>query len=227
MPIIEPYIPTQRESHEIDLWEKEKCYRFYVKERHRNCTFREIMNLWLEVPYCSSCATSNTFLFDQLPDISGRHWRDDLACALGEDTLRRIKREIRKNKHFAIICKKCGHELRPWNGDEIWIVKYHLEEHYNIPLETPRKKSPSRKLRDKILELYDGRCFGCNAINKKLHIDHILPQSKGGDSAFRNLQSLCKDCGDMKGNDLPDEVDVYSDIYFGPYPSDAYEGLFW
>ena len=80
MPIIEPYIPTQRESHEIDLWEKEKCYRFYVKERHRNCTFREIMNLWLEVPYCSSCATSNTFLFDQLPDISGRHWRDDLPA---------------------------------------------------------------------------------------------------------------------------------------------------
>ena len=48
MPIFEPDIPTQRESHEIDLWEKEECYRFYVRERRRNCTFREIMNLWTQ-----------------------------------------------------------------------------------------------------------------------------------------------------------------------------------
>jgi 5-methylcytosine-specific restriction endonuclease McrA len=187
------------------------------------------MNLWLTVPYCSSCAASDVFLCDQLPDISGRHWRDDLSCTLGEETFRRIKREIRKNKYFAIICKKCRHELRPWKGNEIWIVNYHLEEHYDIPLETPGKKSPSRKLRNKIIELYDRRCFGCPATSKdkELHIDHIIPESKGGDSAFRNLQPLCTDCGEMKGNDLPDEVDVYSDIYFGPYPSDGYEGLFW
>ena len=113
MPIIEPYIPTQRESHEIDLWEKEECYRFYVSERRRNCTFREIMNLWLEVPYCSSCAASDAFLFDQLPNISGKHWRDDLSCALGEDTLRRIKREIRKTKYFAIICGNAGMNSDP------------------------------------------------------------------------------------------------------------------
>jgi hypothetical protein len=38
---------------------------------------------------------------------------------------------------------------------------------------------------------------------------------------------LCKVCGDLKGDDLPEEVDVWLDFYFGPYPSDGFEGLFW
>jgi hypothetical protein len=54
-----------------------------------------------------------------------------------------------------------------------------------------------------------------------------MPRFHGGDAAFRNLQPLCTRCGQKKGNTLPTEVSVYSDLYFGPYPSDAYEGLFW
>lgn len=229
MPILKVDIPTPKEHHEMDLWEKEECYKFYIKERRRNCTFRQIMNLWLQVPYCAPCIAADPLLYDRLPDIYGKHWQRDISWNLGEDSLRIIKKELRGNSDFAIICKKCGHELKPWDEDEVWVVNYHLEEHYDIPLSTPGKKSPCRKLRNKIIELYDRRCFGCGATetDNKLHIDHILPQSKGGDSAFRNLQPLCKNCGDMKGNDLPDEVDVYSDIYFGPYPSDGHEGLFW
>lgn len=227
MILLEPYIPTPRESHEFDLWEKEECYRFYIRERRRNCTFRQIMNLWLQAPYGSSCAASDPFVYDRPSDIAGRHWRADVSWNLGEETLRRIKKEIRENTDFALTCKKCGNKLRPWKGDEVWIVNYHLEEHYGIPLEIPGKKNPSQKLRKKIVELYDGTCFGCGVTNKKLHIDHILPQCKGGDCAFRNLQPLCEDCGNFKGDDLPDEVDVYSHIYFDPYPSDGYEGLFW
>jgi hypothetical protein len=30
-----------------------------------------------------------------------------------------------------------------------------------------------------------------------------------------------------KGDCQPEEVEVYSNIYFGPYLSDGYEGLFW
>ena len=55
----------------------------------------------------------------------------------------------------------------------------------------------------------------------------VSPKSKGGDAAFRNLQPLCEDCGNKKADQLPAEVTVFSDIYFGAYPSDAYEGLFW
>lgn len=226
MTLFEPYIPTPRESYEYDLWEKKECYRFYIKERRRNCTFHQIMNLWLQAPYCFSCALSDPFMKDHPADI-GRNWRDDVSWQLGDETLRRIKKELRKNSDFALICKRCGTELHPWKGDDVWVVTYHLEEHYQIPLETPSRKTVSRKVRNQIFALYDRTCFGCGATNKLLHLDHILPKSKGGDSAFRNLQPLCKACGDLKGDDLPEEVDVYSDIYFGPYPSDGYEGLFW
>jgi len=186
------------------------------------------MNLWLQAPYCSSCAASDPFIRERPSDITGRHWRDDVSWELGEETLRRIVKELRKNADFALICKRCGNEVRPWRGDEVWVVNYHLEEHYGLPLEA-RGRKPSKKLSKRITDLYDRTCFGCGATDKdkKLHIDHIYPQSKGGDSAFRNLQPLCEVCGNLKGDQLPEEVDVYSDIYFGPYPSDGYSGLFW
>lgn len=225
MALFEPYIPTQRESYEYDLWGKEECYRFYITERRRNCTFRQIMNLWLQAPYCFSCASSDPFIRNRQPDID-RHWQEDMTWQLDNETFRRIKKELRKNPDFALICKRCGIELRPWKGEEVWVVSYHLEEHYQIPLEKSGRKTVSRKVRNQIFTLYDQTCFGCAATDKPLHLDHILPQSKGGDSAFRNLQPLCETCGNLKGDDLPEEVDVYSDVYFGPYPSDGYMGLF-
>jgi len=219
-------IPSRRESYEYELWEKAECYRFYVRERRRNCTFKQIMNLWLRAPYCSTCAISDPFLCERLPDILGRNWKMHVLWNLGETALKLIRQAHRRDSNYALICKKCGHALRPWRNDEVWIMKYHLEEHYGIPIEKSGQKAISKKVRKQIIALYDEACFGCGA-KDKLHIDHILPQSKGGASAFRNLQPLCQKCGNLKGDDLPEEVDVYSDIYFGPYPSDGYEGLFW
>jgi hypothetical protein len=31
----------------------------------------------------------------------------------------------------------------------------------------------------------------------------------------------------MKGSDAAQQVKVVDGLYFGPYPSDSYEGLFW
>jgi 5-methylcytosine-specific restriction endonuclease McrA len=110
------------------------------------------------------------------------------------------------------------------------VSRLHLEEHFNIPLETPGRRKPPAQVRELIQDLYGNRCFGCDArktVERELHIDHIIPQSKGGTSAFRNLQPLCERCGNIKGDRLPEEVEVCSTIFFGPYPSDSYEGLFW
>jgi 5-methylcytosine-specific restriction endonuclease McrA len=84
-------------------------------------------------------------------------------------------------------------------------VDYHLEEHYGIPLETPGRRKPSRKIRDRIFQLYDQQCFSCGS-GGPLHIDHIRPQAKGGDSAFRNLQPLCGVCGNLKRDTEPEEI---------------------
>lgn len=225
--LIEPHIETPEELYENDLWAKEEAYRFYIKERRRNCNFRQIMDLWLHAPYCAKCAVSDPFVYKQPADISWTTWKEDVAWKLGIVTLRSIKRELRKHRDYALICKRCNTELRPWDGHEVWIVTYHVEEHYRIPLEEPGKKAVSRRMRNRILELYDRMCFGCAITDSELHLDHILPRSKGGTAAFRNLQPLCEDCGNLKGDELPEEVDVYSDIYFGPYSSDWFDGLFW
>lgn len=34
----------------------------------------------------------------------------------------------------------------------------------------------------------------------KLHVDHIVPVSRGGKTVMSNLQTLCEDCNCGKGN---------------------------
>lgn len=227
MPILQPYIPTAQEAHRMQLWEQGEAYRFYVEQRRKSCNMNQLMDLWLEAPKCASCAVDDPFFRGQMPDLLSPTSFDDLAFVLGEETANRLQREVDLGTGFAVLCKRCGRELRPWEDDDIFVDRYHLEEHYNIPLETSGKKQPSKKLQKRVKELYGGLCFGCGATGRKLHIDHVRPRSLGGDAAFRNLQPLCEACGNKKGDLEPQEVVVYSDIYFGPYPSDGYEGLFW
>ncbi len=77
--------------------------------------------------------------------------------------------------------------------------------------ETPKKKKKrtgrniSERLRFRIL-LRDGfQCQSCGASPLKdrgveLHVDHILPWSKGGETEESNLQTKCKRCNLGKGN---------------------------
>jgi 5-methylcytosine-specific restriction endonuclease McrA len=38
---------------------------------------------------------------------------------------------------------------------------------------------------------------------RRLHIDHIVPWSKGGETALENLETLCSECNLGKSNLLP------------------------
>lgn len=68
--------------------------------------------------------------------------------------------------------------------------------------ETSKKRinSVSHRLRIKILERDNYTCKNCNKSGKdiKLHIDHIIPRSKGGTNETDNLQTLCKECNLLK-----------------------------
>ena len=73
-----------------------------------------------------------------------------------------------------------------------------------IPIRTPI----SAGLRWDILDRDDRKCVVCGREEKdkvKLHIDHIVPVSKGGQSVPENLQTLCQDCNLGKGNKLEEE----------------------
>jgi hypothetical protein len=217
----------QKPDFRLGLWEREECYRFYVKQRRMNCTFTELMDLWLLAPYCVSCKENDPLYWGASPDISPLTWKEDLDWKVGEKRLKATVKELKRNPDYAFLCHRCGRGLRPWDDDQMYVECLHMEEHYSVPMETPGKKQPPKKIQQMIFKLYDFKCFGCRRKRKHLHIDHIMPRSHGGDAAFRNLQPLCTRCGQKKGDTLPTEVSVYIDMHFDPCPSDAYEGLFW
>jgi len=69
-----------------------------------------------------------------------------------------------------------------------------------------RKRDISEKMRLRILKRDFYRCVKCGrspATHRGivLHIDHIIPFSKGGDNSFGNLQTLCNKCNLGKADD--------------------------
>ena len=186
------------------------------------------MDLWLSIPYCEQCAFDRTFPISEDSTISPSGWEVDVLIHLGPNALEYLQKGIEVSEEFSIPCKSCGSELRPWDEDIIYIDEIHLEEHYGIPLETGNKTQSSQKLSDQIKRFYGGECFNCHDNDmSKLNIDHIRPRKFGGDSAFRNLQPLCEKCGNLKGEQIPDEIQIHSWMYFTPPPYETYEHMFW
>lgn len=65
------------------------------------------------------------------------------------------------------------------------------------------RKKMSRKLRYAVLKRDGHRCVICGRGRDdgvKLHVDHILPVSKGGKTVMENLRTLCDDCNSGKSD---------------------------
>ena len=67
-------------------------------------------------------------------------------------------------------------------------------------------RDPSLRLRWRILERDRFSCCACGASpalmsGVKLHVDHIVPWSKGGETILGNLQTLCAVCNLGKSNE--------------------------
>ena len=83
----------------------------------------------------------------------------------------------------------------------------------NIERKTQRSRDPSTRLRFEVLFRDKFTCRFCGASPTKdpsvtLHIDHIVPWSKGGETALDNLQTLCSKCNLGKSDlviELPSE----------------------
>lgn len=226
--ILAPASLPRGEQHRDSLWVRRECFRYYVEQRRLHCDYLQILNLWLQAPYCEDCILSDPIRRDDRPDVSGDGWQVDMLLSLGQADriVASAEESLREDPEFAFTCKKCLCELRPWDGDPVWVINYHLEDHYGIDLSTPGRLNPPRRIREQVFALYGNKCFRCGGI-EGLHIDHIRPRAEGGDSAFRNLQPLCKACGNLKGTTLPSEIEVFNPLYFTAPPSDSWEHLFW
>lgn len=74
---------------------------------------------------------------------------------------------------------------------------------------TPRQ--PSLRLRFKVMRRDRFRCSQCGASPVKeasvdLHVDHVVPWSRGGETTFDNLRTLCANCNLGKGHLHADEA---------------------
>ena len=105
-------------------------------------------------------------------------------------------------KFFEMECLDCGHKYLA-NGCDIWLRKCpacgmkSLGGNKGSVQRTTR--SISDKLRYRVLKRDNFKCCACGASPAKdpaveLHIDHVIPWSKGGETKLENLQTLCSKC---------------------------------
>ncbi|WP_161486116.1 homing endonuclease associated repeat-containing protein [Desulfotomaculum copahuensis] len=98
------------------------------------------------------------------------------------------------------------------NSDNEKIPKEERITHY-VPQETEKKtvplhntnRDPNYRLRFKVMQRDNFKCCICGTspakdLSVELHVDHIVPWSKSGETVIDNLQTLCSKCNLGKGD---------------------------
>ena len=104
-------------------------------------------------------------------------------------------------KSYEMECLDCGYKYLA-NGCDIWLRKCPAcgenskRKKSNIGSVKRGNRAISDKLRYQVLKRDSFKCCACGASPAKdpaveLHIDHIVPWSKGGETTLENLQTLC------------------------------------
>lgn len=73
------------------------------------------------------------------------------------------------------------------------------------------EKYVTTKMRYQVLRRDRYRCVLCGrspakSLDVELHIDHIIPFCKGGETTVKNLQTLCSECNLGKSDSMPEEM---------------------
>jgi len=117
------------------------------------------------------------------------------------------KSETHYNQNsYEMECLDCGHKYLA-NGCDVWLRKCPICQSKTKRNAHNSSKSISDKLRYQVLKRDSFKCCACGASPAKdpsveLHIDHIIPWSKGGENTAENLQTLCSKCNLGKSNNL-------------------------
>ena len=110
-------------------------------------------------------------------------------------------------RFFAMKCLNCGCEYMA-NGCDVWLRKCPVCQ---PATRAKNRKSTSRTISDKLrYQVLKRDCFKCCAcgaspakeVGVELHVDHIIPWSKGGETTLDNLQTLCSHCNLGKGDNM-------------------------
>lgn len=122
---------------------------------------------------------------------------------------RKCKSENHYNQWFyEMECLDCGNKYYA-NGFDIWLRKCPRcqETRKKTTKKISNTRSISDKLRYQVLKRDNFKCCACGASPAKdpgveLHVDHIIPWSKGGETVVENLQTLCSRCNIGKSDSV-------------------------
>jgi Homing endonuclease associated repeat/HNH endonuclease len=100
--------------------------------------------------------------------------------------------------------------FRGWTAALEAFVVYANSAEINPPFVPPDHppatgRDPSLRLRWKVMQRDRFTCCGCGkspavTVGVELHVDHIVPWTKGGQTVLENLQTLCSRCNLGKSN---------------------------
>lgn len=83
-------------------------------------------------------------------------------------------------------------------------LKDYTPPHTEPSVPKKKKRLISNKVKQVVFERDKYRCQNCDT-HLNLSIDHIQPESRGGDESMDNLQTLCITCNKSKGTKTMDE----------------------
>ena len=106
---------------------------------------------------------------------------------------RRYRYEIPGVSPNGLYCIDCGEWTNQPYEDRCWNCHKGNEK-----LDRRRRRQISPSKREKVRDLYKGRCAHCGT-DEDLEIDHIKRVADGGANGLDNLQLLCRSCNEQKG----------------------------
>ena len=130
-----------------------------------------------------------------MSQIESKNLLEELREANTQLRYERNKEQIEKDKVKAkLLEKKKKREI------EKLALKELIDEGEIFPEANKRPPIP-KDVVDTVWNRDGGKCVYCGS-NENLHLDHIIPFSKGGDTSVENLQLLCQKCNLEKSNKI-------------------------
>lgn len=130
-----------------------------------------------------------------MSQIESKNLLEELREANTQLRYERNKEQIEKDKVKAkLLEKKKKREIEKLALQEL------IDEGEIFPEANKRPPIPKTVV-DAVWNRDRGKCVYCGS-NENLHLDHIIPFSKGGDTSVENLQLLCQKCNLEKSNKI-------------------------
>lgn len=94
---------------------------------------------------------------------------------------------------------ECIHKSKSLIKAEVLLEELALHNEFLSKLGYNKREAIKTKIKSEVLKRDNYECKKCGSKNN-LHIDHIIPVTKGGKNLLNNLQVLCQQCNISKSN---------------------------